>query len=259
LQAKLEKRFNSGGVLLGSYTFSKLLSNAETLTNWLDTTATFQNLQNISTEYSLSSVDSRQRLVVSYVYSLPFGRGQKFAAGVSGFEDKLVSGWGVNGTTTFQKGLPMNVTMNTNNLTTYGLQGTWRPDVIPGCNKVNGGPIQKRLGDFSAPTPYFNIATSTNQTTGCFKAPATNFTLGNEPRNDSTLRYPGQANYDLALYKDTHLTERVTFQFRVESFNLFNRVQFGNAVAALGSPTSGQITSAYNQPRLLQFGGRFNF
>ena len=119
LQAKLEKRFPSGGVLLGSYAFSKLLSNAETLTNWLDTTATFQNLQNISSEYSLSSADSRQRLVVSYVYSLPIGRGQKFLAGVSGFADKLASGWGVNGTTTFQKGLPMNVTMQTNSLTTW--------------------------------------------------------------------------------------------------------------------------------------------
>jgi hypothetical protein len=140
--------------------------------------------------------------------------------------------------------------------------------VIPGCNKVSGGPIQKRLGDAQSNyVPYFNIAnappgstaTSANQTGGCFRSPATNFTLGNQPRNDATLRYPGQANYDLALYKDTHLTERVTFQFRVESFNLFNRVQFGNPVTALGNANAGQITSAYNNPRLLQFGGRFNF
>ncbi len=36
LQVKAEKRFKSGGTLLGSYTFSKILSNAETLTTWLD-------------------------------------------------------------------------------------------------------------------------------------------------------------------------------------------------------------------------------
>jgi Carboxypeptidase regulatory-like domain/TonB dependent receptor len=259
-QMKAEKRFPSGGVLLGSYTFSKLMGNAETLTTWLDTVAALQNLQNISSEYALSSADSRQRLVISYVYSLPFGRGQKLFSGVSGLADKLVSGWGVNGTTVFQKGLPMNLTMNTNQLTTYGLQGTWRPDVIAGCNKVSGGPIQKRLGDAQSNfVPYFNIANSAFPNSGCFKAPATNFTLGNESRNDNTLRYPGQANYDLALYKDTHLTERVTFQFRVESFNLFNRVQFGNAVAALGNANAGQITSQANNPRLLQLGGRFNF
>jgi hypothetical protein len=253
LQAKLEKRFHSGGVLLGSYTFSKLLSNAETLTNWLDTTATFQNLQNIGAlgEYSLSSADSRQRLVISYVYSLPFGRGQKFFSNVSGFTDKIVSGWGVNGLTTFQKGLPMNITMQTNNLTTYGLQGTLRPNVVAGCNRVNSGAIQKRLGDKTAPAPYFNI--------GCFQAPATVFSFGNESRNDTILRFPGQANYDFALYKDTHITERIAFQFRVESFNLFNRVQFGNAVTTIGNANAGQITTQANQPRLLQLGGRVNF
>ena len=56
----------------------------------------------------------------------------------------------------------MNVTMQTNSLTTYGLQGTWRPDVIAGCNKVSGGPDQKRLwGDAQTNfTPIFNAATT---------------------------------------------------------------------------------------------------
>ena len=47
LQMKLEKRFSQGGTLLGAYTFSKLLTNAEYLTSWLDstTTAGFQRHQ----------------------------------------------------------------------------------------------------------------------------------------------------------------------------------------------------------------------
>ena len=40
LQMKLEKRFSAGGTLLGAYTFSKLLTNAEYLTSWLDSTTT---------------------------------------------------------------------------------------------------------------------------------------------------------------------------------------------------------------------------
>ena len=36
LLAKVEKRFNQGGVLLGSYSFSKYMTNAESLTSWLE-------------------------------------------------------------------------------------------------------------------------------------------------------------------------------------------------------------------------------
>ncbi len=74
---KLEKRFAAGGTFLGAYTFSKLMTNAEYLTSWLDstTTAGFQDTNNLQGEYSLSSFDSRQRLVASYVYELPIGKG----------------------------------------------------------------------------------------------------------------------------------------------------------------------------------------
>ncbi|MEO8737609.1 MAG: hypothetical protein ABI380_13860, partial [Edaphobacter sp.] len=257
LQMKVEKRFPKGGVLLGSYTFSKLMANVETLTAWLDATgaAGYQNLSDLSTEYSLSSFDSRQRLVASYVYSLPFGRNQRFLANVSGVLDKVVSGYGVNGVTTFQKGYPLAVTMSQNNISTYALTGTTRPNVVAGCAKAVGGAIQKRLGDASGngtiTNPYFN--------TGCFAAPATPFSFGNESRTDNTLRGPGQANFDLALYKDTNITEKVALQLRIESFNLFNRVQFGNPNTAIGNAQVGQITTQLNQPRLLQVAGRINF
>jgi hypothetical protein len=73
------------------------------------------------------------------------------------------------------------------------------------------------------------------------------------------LRLPGIANWDFALFKDTHLTERLVFQFRCESFNLFNRVQFGGPNTAIGNSLNGRITSQANDPRLLQMAGRINF
>ena len=253
LQMKAEKRFSRGGVLLGSYTFSKLMANVETLTSWLDSTgsAGYQNLNDLSKEYSLSSFDSRQRLVVSYVYSLPFGRNQRFFSNVSGFVDKLVSGYGFNGVTTFQEGYPLALTMAQNNISTYALTGNTRPNVVAGCSKKVGGPIQQRLGDSSSKSTYFN--------TGCFAAPATPFSFGNESRTDNTLRGPGQANFDLALFKDTSLTEKLTLQLRIESFNLFNRVQFSNPNTSIGNSQVGQITNQLNDPRLLQVAGRINF
>jgi hypothetical protein len=255
LQAKLEKRFSSGGVLLGSYTFSKLMTNAESLTSWLEGGAAapgYQNMNDLSQEYSLSGYDSRQRLTVSYVYFLPFGKNQHWGSGASGILGGLISGYGVNGVTTFQKGFPIGLSMASNTVSTYAFAGTTRPDVVPGCTRTTSGPIQQRLGDQFSPKKYFN--------SDCFVAPGP-FRFGNESRTDRTLRAPGIANFDLALFKDTHITERLVLQLRVESFNLFNRVQFGlsNFTTQIGSAQVGQITTQANDPRLLQLAGRINF
>jgi hypothetical protein len=257
LQMKVQKRFSSGGQILGSYTFSKLLTNAESLTSWLETVGApgYQNTNNLAGEYALSGYDARQRLTVSYVYSLPFGKGQRYGAGVTGVANVFVSGWGVNGVSTFQKGYPMGISSSAGYVATYSGTGTTRPNVVQGCSRVIGGAIQKRLGDQVVggvvQNPYFNVS--------CFTAPP-RFTFGNESRTDNTLRLPGVADWDFALYKDTHITERVLFQLRVETFNLFNRVQFGGPGTSVGSlATNGQITTQANDPRELQLGGRINF
>ena len=239
-------------MLLGSYTFSKMLTNAESLTSWLETVGApgFQNTNNLGGEYALSGYDSRQRLTVSYVYNLPFGRGQHFLAHVSGFADRVVSGWGLNGITSLQKGFPMGISSSTGYVSTYSGTGTTRPNVVAGCNKVVGGAIQKRLGETPSVNPYFNTA--------CFVSPD-RFQFGNESRTDNVLRLPGVANSDLSLFKDTHLNERFVLQMRVESFNLFNRVQFAGPNTSVVSATNGQITAAANEPRLLQLAARVNF
>jgi outer membrane receptor protein involved in Fe transport len=253
LQLKLEKRFSQGGTLLGAYTFSKLLTNAEYLTSWLDstTTAGFQDVNNIPAEYSLSSFDSRQRLVVSYVYDLPVGKGRQFLANLSGIGNAIVGGWGVNGVTTFQAGYPLGFTMATNNISTYAFGSNTRPNVVPSCAKAIGGGIFNRLGKVEgAANNYFN--------TSCYTAPAI-FTYGNESRTDNRLRTPGVANYDFALHKDTPIHENLTFEFRVEAFNLFNRVQFGSPNSVVGNAQFGNITTDLNLPRLLQVAGRLTF
>jgi hypothetical protein len=78
----------------------------------------------------------------------------------------------------------------------------------------------------------------------------------------------GIANYDFTLFKNTHITERVATQFRVEMFNLFNRVQFGppgtpngsaGGVDPLGTPTFGTISTQINSQRLIQLALRASF
>jgi hypothetical protein len=247
MQLKGERRFSSGGVFLATYTFSKqigMVGSQPSLTGNEGSIASIQNIYNLNGEKGLGSFDARHRMTFSYVYDLPFGKGKRFGANVTGIADKLISGWGVNGNALFQAGFPLALTATPN---TTGFNTGLRPNVAAGCQKEIGGSAQSRLGQ------WFN--------TSCFSLP-TAFTFGSESRTDPNLRGPGAANYDLALFKRTKVGERTTVEFRVESFNLFNRVRFGapNTVfTTAASSTFGQITTVANSPRLLQMGLRLSF
>jgi hypothetical protein len=104
LELKLQKHLPNNGTILGSYTWSKLMTNAEYLDSWLDgivglTTGGWQNYNDPNAEYSLSSFDARQRLVVSYLYQLPIGRGQRFLPNSNAVANQLIGGWGLEGIT----------------------------------------------------------------------------------------------------------------------------------------------------------------
>jgi hypothetical protein len=261
LQATVTKRFGSGGTMLVSYTNAKLLSNTDTLTSWLEGGVTggvgaIQDWNNLAAERSLSSQDVSQRLVISYVYDLPFGRGKKFANDLTGFKNGLISGWGIDGVTTFQKGFPVKISGGSNALSQAGLGiGTLRPDVVPGCHKSIGGNAEKRLGQ------WFNTA--------CFVEPGTDPTtgvqnqwaFGGEPRADASLRQEGVNNWDFALFKKTMFGpgERLGIEFRTEFFNIFNRPQFASPNGNAFTNAFGTVTATVGNPRLVQFGLKFLF
>jgi hypothetical protein len=248
LQLTLERRFTSAGSLLVSYTNSKLMSDTDTLTNWLEASnGTIQDNNNNRAERSLSSQDVPQRLVISYVLDPPFGHGKKYLTDATGFVDKLVGGWGVDGITIFQKGFPLAFgNAIPNYINSYG--GVSRPNVVAGCNKSSGLGGSAKLGE------WFNTA--------CFTAPA-DFTFGNESRTDPTLRSSGVNNWDFALFKKTMFgpDERLGIAFRAEFFNIFNRNQWAPPNTSVGSSTFGQVSSIYpgTNPRLIQFGLKFLF
>src|SRR2546421_1904407 len=138
LQATVTRRFVGGGTMLVAYTNAKLLSTTDTLTSWLEGGVTggvgaIQDWNNLKKERSLSSQDVSQRLVISYVLDLPFGRGKRFLGGVSGATGKLVSGWGLDGGTTFQRGFPVKLSYGAGtSLSALNLGiGTLRPNVVP--------------------------------------------------------------------------------------------------------------------------------
>ena len=170
-----------------------------------------QDWYNLRAEYSQLSYNLSHHFVAGYVLDLPVGKGKRYLANESGILDKAVSGWGVDGITTYAMGFPLIFTAQPTYISQSLGAGTPRPNVVAGCNKqVSGGAASKLTGWFNA---------------SCFTQPS-NFGFGNEPRVDS-MRSQGIANWDAALFKGTALTEKLNLQFRAEVFNLFNRVQFG--------------------------------
>jgi hypothetical protein len=246
LQLKVQKRFAHGASINGAYTWSKLLSNTDTLTGWLepDSPPGVQNPRDLQAEKSLSANDAAQRLVVSYVYDLPFGRNQAFLSNSSGIVNAVIGGWGVGGLTTLMTGFPLGFGTNQNLTNSFG--GNSRPNYVPGCARQTTGSAVSRLNH------WFNTA--------CFTQPAA-FTFGDEPRLDPTIRAPGVANWDATASKAFPINRdgTINVQFRAEAFNLFNRVQFTYPGLTQGTSTFGVIGNQLNLPRVLQFSLRANF
>jgi hypothetical protein len=261
LEVKLQKRMSNGGQILGAYTFSKLMTDAEYLTSWLDTTTTagYQDYNSPMSNYSLSSFDARQRLVVSYLYPLPIGKGQLLLSNLNPVANEIIGGWGFDGITTFQEGYPLGLSDATNDLSADAFEGSQRPNVVAGCSKKVSGSMANRLGPAEGEAQgYFNTAcfqSQTVKTSTIFNL----FAFGNESRTDNTLRTPGTANWDISVFKDIPLKEGMNFNFRMESFNAFNRVQFGQPNVSVGNTSFGSITSQYNNPRIFQASGRITF
>jgi hypothetical protein len=242
-----------------SYTWSHTISNADSPNGYLEggsgqatTGVTPQDFTNLEAERSNSAADLRQRLSVQYVLDLPFGKGKRFLATANPVLDRIVSGWGLNGITAIQTGLPLALTTQAGNImsTQFGA-GIIRPNVVPNVSKKLSGTRYERTLPGNT---WFNKA--------AFSVPDPNgFVFGNENRVDSELRVDNANNWDVGLTKSTKISERFAIQFRAEYFNVFNRPQFGFTSGNLkaGSGNFGVSSTQANNPRTGQFSIRLNY
>jgi hypothetical protein len=185
------------------------------------------------------SYDRRHIFNANYIYNIPF-----FLHAGSMAERSLLGGWVFSGVTTFESGLPQNVTWNGADMLGLGGGTTNRPDLV---SPVTYPKTQKA---------WFNTA--------AFAAPlapwagGTNNGFGNAGRN--AVRGPGLNNWNLSLFKSFTLNESgvTRFELRLETYNTFNHTQFNGLDLGKTDGNFGQVTSA-NDPRTLQFGGKFLF
>ena len=235
-QAKLVKRLSGGLTILGSYTWSKSLTDGNIAAGG---GPAGQDFYNRKLEKALSTYDVPQNFSAAYTYELPFGRGKKFLNNDS-FSAKIVGGWQLTGIQQYQTGQPVQLTAS-NTLPIFN--GTLRPNVNIGV-PMTLQPVNP-LTD-----PWFNKA--------AFTVPQS-YTLGNAARSYTQLRAPNLYNESFGLMRRIRIKERATITLRGEFFNAFNRVVFGAPSANISSTSFGRVTSQSNNPRQGQVALRIDF
>jgi len=220
LQALFEKRFSHGLQFQASYTYSKSLDNASSFEETL-------NPLNFNSTYGPSLFDSRHRFVFNYVWELPVPKYQ-------GFKGRVLNGWQVSGIYTFQSGFPIKI----NNCDDQELQGNTLAFDCPGRPDLIG---TFRTHDPRIDGKVFDPAVFTDSAVG---------EVGHAPR--TLCCNPPINNWDIGVFKDTAIGEKLRLEFRTEIYNVFNHAQFYGTDGGTSNTTFGQPQKV-RDPRLLQF------
>lgn len=242
LQTQIERRFSGGYSILASYTWSKSI---DTMSGAVED-ATVSNPFNSHFDRARSDFNRTHVLSLSYVWDLPSINGSSFLA------RKVLGGWEVSGIGSYKTGLPIDIETD-QDILALGTYRSYlqRPDLV-------GNPNQPHSSKDDYLRHYFNksafaLPCSLDSNGQCI--PGTG-RWGNLGRN--ALTGPGFADWDLGLFKNTAITERIRSQFRVEFFNTFNRANFKNPNPYMDSSRFGRITSAFGG-REIQFALKLNF
>jgi hypothetical protein len=251
LQLRVEKLFSQGLQFLFTYTFQKSIDDSSLGSSGysflVGGAATSQPVardpNNLRLDRSLSAFSIPQVAQLSFLYALPFGRHRRFGANSGRLVDGVLGGWQVNGIYRVDNGLPIQLGLCGGcsvSLPTYGNQ---YPDLLSALKVAGTGNLNQYFANPQAavkPAPY---------------------TDGSAPRVLSNARMPGTDNLTASLFKQVALSfrEGAKLEFRLEAFNVLNRVQFAAPDTNVGDATFGQITAQANQPRQLQAGLKLYF
>jgi hypothetical protein len=265
-QLLLTRRLSRGLSGTAAYTWSKFIDNGADVF----LTAQVNQTQNpavpaffaggLRFDRSVSFFDRTHRAVFAFVYELPWQR----RGDVLG---RVLGGWQVSTITTFESGVPLNIT---NGQDADGLDGSAdRPDYSPG-GRTGARAVPSR----SSPTGYVNPdernAPIDPAGAQYIALPAhdgrpTPLRTGNLGRN--TGRTPGINNFDVNLFKRVPVNERVGVELRAEFFNFFNHPQYGlpsaspfapsqTSIGAIGANVTSTPAGRFLQPQFVEGGGR---
>jgi hypothetical protein len=239
-----------------AYTFTRNLTNvygcAQSTAASFATEGAFSTTlcdpNNPGIDYGNTPFSHRNRFLASFLYELPFGKGQMFLSNSNGFLNRVVGGWELSGVALFQTGPFLTVaTLNDPSGTGYNLfsYNGGRADTVKGADPYAGQSLNQ----------WINPA--------AFVDPPNAIGRFGDSQNGAVVG-PGTQAVSLSLIKRILLTERMRMEIGMQVSNAFNHANYNPpGDLTLTDPSFGQVTSLQNAegagPRQIQLTGRFTF
>jgi len=267
LLVSLVRRFRSGTNLQVSYTWSKNITDADTIVLNTNNLSAIQDPTNLKGEKSVSTQDVPDVFVTSFIQEMPFGKNRRYLN--NGLLSVVAGGWQVGAILRYQSGTPMS----------FGCASS-----IPGwdnCVRFNqrpGSTFRSAASRNNAVNPFivsssgadpnvnslFNLNVNRDPVNGAFVDPNASrgggaYQLGNIARVTSAIRLNGFKNEDLSIIKNTHLTEKMELQLKYEMLNAFNRHAFGVPSLTPTDNLFGVPTTTLTTARNSQITARIRF
>ena len=232
LQVRLTRRFRRGISFNSLYTLSKSIDDSSTFGGAGNTVA--QNPLDLAAERGLSSFDQRHRWTTNFNWTSPVGGANGMLA-AKPILARLLKDWSLSGGLTLVSGTPLTARVLGNLADSTGT-GT----VGAGRAEATGLPVDAAGG-------FFNLLAFTLPVPGTF---------GNAGRN--TIPGPGTFSLNATFSRSFTLGERRRLEFRVESNNVLNHVNYSNVETVVNAVDYGLPLSA-GQMRTMQAIVRFRF
>jgi hypothetical protein len=270
LQATLERRFSAGLSLQSSFTWSKTLTDADSILPGINGgISQIQNPADLNSEKALSSQDVPYMFTAAFLYELPFGRGKRLLN--HGIGSAILGGWQIGGVLRYQTGVPIsfgcaNGIPDWQNCIRFNRASA--PPLLADVTNGHFDPFSERY--FNPVCAYVGQAgcafadpntelISAGTTTTVQQARGGAYYLGNYPRNNGDARAPNYFNEDFSIIRNFHLFESATLQMKGELLNAFNRHIFSVPDTAPYDANFGLVNNTIDAQRIVQFTLRLNF
>jgi hypothetical protein len=164
----------------------------------------------------------------------------------SGLLGTITRDWQVGVIYQARSGSPLTPSVNGDFALMGGIQ---RPFIVPGVDPYLADPVWvPNAAGFNTQLQWIDMTAFRFNTPGEW---------GDVPKG--YLRGPGFWNVDLSFSRNVNLAAGRRVELRVEAFNLFDHVNWGNPNVQLGNVNAGRITGTSGDPRIMQFAAKYSF
>ena len=217
LQAQFRVNGWHGVTSVVNYVYSRSMDNSSDGEDFEPNAAQPNDSTRPQLEYGPSNFNLPQRFTWIFGYELPK---------MGGSMQRLKNGWGINSTATLQSGQPFQLNYNFEDDYSGSGNGFDRPDVVGPIVYHSNNPFNYLdMSSFAIPCTISAAAQAAPTGTAADCVPGTRH-FGDEGRN--SLHGATYKQWDLALFKNTAITERVNVQLRADFFNVLNHPNFAN-------------------------------